>query len=65
MNSIVHPGTAPGFGALDRFLRQRLHQQLAGFGHGQLLIHDALGTLQVGRAQEGQTVNAVQSAPTV
>ena len=56
MNSIVQTGTAPGFGALDRFLRQRMHQQLAGFGHGQLVIQDPLGTLQVGQADSGPSV---------
>lgn len=56
MNSIVQTGTAPRFGALDRFLRQRMHQQLAGFGHGQLVIQDALGTLQVGQADSGPSV---------
>ena len=56
MNSIVQTGTAPRFGALDRFLRQRMHRQLTGFGHGQLLIHDALGTLQVGQADSGPSI---------
>lgn len=56
MNSIVQTGTAPRFGALDRFLRQRMHQQLTGFGHGQLLIHDALGTLQVGQADSAPSI---------
>ncbi len=56
MNSIVQTGTAPRFGALDRFLRQRMHQQLAGFGHGQLVIQDPLGTLQVGQADSGPSV---------
>ena len=56
MNSIVQTGTAPRFGALDRFLRQRMHQQLAGFGHGQLVIQDALGTLQLGQADSGPSV---------
>jgi cyclopropane-fatty-acyl-phospholipid synthase len=56
LNSIVQTGTAPRFGALDRFLRQRMHQQLAGFGHGQLVIQDALGTLQVGQADSGPSI---------
>ncbi|MGN0863103.1 MAG: class I SAM-dependent methyltransferase [Stenotrophomonas koreensis] len=56
MNSIVQTGTAPRFGALDRFLRQRMHQQLAGFGHGQLVIQDALGTLQLGQADSGPSI---------
>jgi len=56
LNSIVQTGTAPRFGALDRFLRQRMHQQLAGFGHGQLVIQDALGTLQLGQADSGPSV---------
>lgn len=56
MNSIVQTGTAPRFGALDRFLRQRMQQQLAGFGHGQLVIQDALGTLQLGQADSGPSV---------
>lgn len=56
MNSIVQTGAAPRFSALDRFLRQRMHQQLAGFGHGQLVIQDPLGTLQVGQADSGPSV---------
>ncbi|WP_425505568.1 class I SAM-dependent methyltransferase [Stenotrophomonas koreensis] len=56
MNSIVQTGTAPRFGALDRFLRQRMQQQLAGFGHGQLVIQDALGTLQLGQADSGPSI---------
>jgi Cyclopropane fatty acid synthase and related methyltransferases len=56
LNSIVQTGTAPRFGALDRFLRQRMQQQLAGFGHGQLVIQDALGTLQLGQADSGPSV---------
>ena len=56
MNSIVQTGTAPRFGALDRFLRQRMQQQLAGFGHGQLVIQDPLGTLQVGQADSGPSI---------
>ncbi len=56
MNSIVQTGTAPGFGALDRFLRQRMHQQLAGFGHGQLVVEDPLGTLRIGQAGSGPAV---------
>jgi cyclopropane-fatty-acyl-phospholipid synthase len=56
LNSIVQTGTAPGFGALDRFLRQRMHQQLAGFGHGQLVVEDPLGTLRIGQAGSGPAV---------
>jgi cyclopropane-fatty-acyl-phospholipid synthase len=56
LNSIVQTGTAPRFGALDRFLRQRMQQQLAGFGHGQLVIQDPLGTLQVGQADSGPSI---------
>lgn len=56
MNSIVQTATAPGFGALDRFLRQRMHQQLAGFGHGQLVVEDPLGTLRIGQAGSGPAV---------
>lgn len=56
MNSIVQTGTASGFGALDRFLRQRMHQQLAGIGHGQLVVEDPLGTLRIGQAGSGPAV---------
>jgi cyclopropane-fatty-acyl-phospholipid synthase len=56
LNSIVQTATAPGFGALDRFLRQRMHQQLAGFGHGQLVVEDPLGTLRIGQAGSGPAV---------
>ncbi|MET3009898.1 cyclopropane-fatty-acyl-phospholipid synthase family protein [Stenotrophomonas koreensis] len=33
-----------------------MQQQLAGFGHGQLVIQDALGTLQLGQADSGPSV---------
>ncbi|MBB1117547.1 class I SAM-dependent methyltransferase [Stenotrophomonas sp. W1S232] len=33
-----------------------MQQQLAGFGHGQLVIQDALGTLQLGQADSGPSI---------
>ena len=56
MNAIVQSDTAPRFGAFDRFLRQRLLERLAGFGHGYLEVRDALGTVGVGRAGDGPNV---------
>ncbi|MBN8716371.1 MAG: class I SAM-dependent methyltransferase [Xanthomonadales bacterium] len=56
MNAIAHSETAPRFGSIDRFLRDRLLQRLAGFGHGRLEVRDALGTLAFGRASEGPEV---------
>ena len=44
MNAIVQTTPANTFGTFDRFLRQRLLQRLAGFGHGHLLVRDALGS---------------------
>lgn len=48
MNAIVQPDIHASIGSLDRFLRQRLLQQLAGFGHGRLTLHDALGSVAIG-----------------
>ncbi|MFZ5606711.1 MAG: class I SAM-dependent methyltransferase [Pseudomonadota bacterium] len=56
MNAIAHSETAPRFGSIDRFLRDRLLQRLAGFGYGRLEVRDALGTLTFGRAGEGPEV---------
>ena len=51
MNALVSPESfsaraAPR--ALDRMLRSRLIEQLAGLAHGQLVLRDALGTLELG-----------------
>ena len=56
MNAIVQSDTAPRFGALDRFLRQRLLERLTGFGHGYLEVRDALGTVTFGSAGDGPSV---------
>ena len=56
MNAIVQTAPANTFGALDRFLRQRLLQRLAGFGHGHLRVNDALGGAEFGRAGDGPAV---------
>lgn len=50
MNAIVQSDNAPAFGVLDRFLRQRLLERLAGFGHGRLLVRDGLGGFDAGDA---------------
>ena len=56
MNAIVQTTPANTFGTFDRFLRQRLLQRLAGFGHGHLLVRDALGSMEFGRAGDGPAV---------
>ena len=56
MNAIAQSDTAPRFGAFDRFLRQRLLERLAGFGHGHLEVRDALGTVTFGSAGDGPSV---------
>ncbi|MFN4161978.1 MAG: class I SAM-dependent methyltransferase [Stenotrophomonas sp.] len=57
MSAIVErDATSPRFSAFERFLRDRLLQRLAGFGHGRLEVRDALGTLAFGRAGEGPEV---------
>ncbi|WP_038053637.1 SAM-dependent methyltransferase [Thermomonas fusca] len=56
MNAIVQTAPANTFGAFDRFLRQRLLQRLAGFGHGHLQVRDALGSVEFGRAGDGPAV---------
>ena len=37
-----------GFGSFDRFLRQRLIAQMAQLRHGRLVLHDALGSVELG-----------------
>ena len=39
-----------------RFLRQRLLERLAGFGHGHLEVRDALGSMEFGHAGDGPGV---------
>jgi cyclopropane-fatty-acyl-phospholipid synthase len=39
---------ASGYGALDRFLRERLLAQMARLRHGRIVLHDALGTTELG-----------------
>jgi len=56
LNAIVQTAPASAYGAFDRFLRQRLLQRLAGFGHGQLHLRDALGSVSVGSANAGPAV---------
>ena len=56
MNAIVQSDTTPRFGALDRFLRQRLLERLTGFGRGYLEVRDALGTITFGNAGDGPSV---------
>jgi cyclopropane-fatty-acyl-phospholipid synthase len=48
MNAIVQRAPDTAIGGLERFLRARLLQQLAGFAHGRLTLRDALGTLVIG-----------------
>jgi cyclopropane-fatty-acyl-phospholipid synthase len=53
MNEIAKRGadhTHAGFGAFDRFLRQRLIAQMARLRHGRLVLRDALGTVELGEA---------------
>ncbi|MFN7182907.1 MAG: class I SAM-dependent methyltransferase [Thermomonas haemolytica] len=57
MSAIVErDATSPRFSVFERFLRDRLLQRLAGFGHGRLEVRDALGTLAFGRAGDGPEV---------
>ncbi len=60
MNAIVQHDIDPTIGALDRFLRERLLQQMAGFGHGRLTLRDALGTTVIGTPASEPTDLAVQ-----
>jgi cyclopropane-fatty-acyl-phospholipid synthase len=48
------PGTL-----LERFLRQQLCQRLSGIKHGQLIIHDPLGVVELGDASSAVAVNVV------
>ncbi|WP_374248827.1 class I SAM-dependent methyltransferase [Thermomonas sp.] len=56
MNAIVQTAPASAFGAFDKFLRQRVLQRLSALGHGHLLVNDALGSAEFGRAGDGSTV---------
>lgn len=53
MNQVVHgdfrlPGTVRAYGSLDRFLRRRLLDRLAGLRYGSLVLEDACGRTQLG-----------------
>ena len=63
MNEIAR--TAPAteaihaeYGALDRFLRQRLIDRMAGLRDGRLTLHDALGTVVLGEHAEDMPAQA-------
>ena len=63
MNEIAR--TAPAteaihaeYGALDRFLRQRLIDRMAGLRDGRLTLHDALGTVVLGEHAEEMPAQA-------
>ncbi len=60
MNAIVQRDIDTPIGGLDRFLRGRLLQQLAGFGHGRLTLRDALGTVAIGTPAGEATDLAVE-----
>jgi cyclopropane-fatty-acyl-phospholipid synthase len=49
-HTLPHAGTGAreGYGPLDRRLRARLLERLAGLRHGRLRIEDALGTVRLG-----------------
>ncbi len=51
MSSIVRSDAAP-FGALDRFLRSRLLQQLDALRGGEIVLQDALGSTRLGEGGE-------------
>jgi cyclopropane-fatty-acyl-phospholipid synthase len=56
LNAIVQTAPASAFGAFDKFLRQRVLQRLSALGHGHLLVNDALGSAEFGRAGDGPAV---------
>lgn len=60
MNAIVQHDTGTSIGSLDRFLRERLLKQLAGFGRGRLTLRDVLGTTVIGMPVGEPTDLAVQ-----
>ena len=51
--AIVESGSN-AFGAIDRFLRQRMIDRLAGLQGGELRLIDALGDIRLGRADAGE-----------
>ena len=48
MNTAAATLTRPRVGVLERFLREQLLSRLAALRHGQLELHDALGTVALG-----------------
>ena len=60
MNAIVQRDLDTPIGAVTRFLRGRLLQQLSGFGHGHLTLRDALGTLDLGTPADERADLAVR-----
>ena len=46
-----------GFGGFDRFLRRRLIAQMAQLRHGRLVLHDALGTVELGEPAHATDLN--------
>lgn len=60
MNAIVRPDIDSSIGGLERFLRERLLKQLAGFGRGRLALRDALGTVVIGTPPSEPADLAVQ-----
>jgi cyclopropane-fatty-acyl-phospholipid synthase len=58
MNDVAHQVDAvstAGYGALDRFLRQRLIAQMSQLRHGRLILRDALGTVELGEPADVDT----------
>ena len=51
MNSLLSSELAPVMGPLDRALRRRLIARLTGLRHGRLQLCDAIGTLELGSAE--------------
>jgi cyclopropane-fatty-acyl-phospholipid synthase len=58
MNDVArHADALPvaDYGALDRFLRQRLIAQMSQLQHGRLVLCDALGTVELGEPTQAET----------
>jgi cyclopropane-fatty-acyl-phospholipid synthase len=58
MNDVARDADArpvADYGALDRFLRQRLIVQMSQLRHGRLVLRDALGTVELGESAQVET----------
>ena len=59
----VTPRRGIGYTAFDRLVRQRVHSQLGLLDDGQLVLEDACGTVELGKASGSQPVRVTVTSP--